>query len=57
MTPLRIKEIQAVSCFLDTNRILLRRVLEDELLEVQERPFVVHFLSDLDHGFPRVLRC
>ena len=57
MTPLRIKEIQAVSRFLDTNRILLRRVLEDELLEVQERPFVVHFLSDLDHGFPRVLRC
>lgn len=56
MTPLRVKEIQAIPGFLDTNRILLGRVLEDKLLEVQERPLVVHFLSNLNHRFPCVLR-
>jgi hypothetical protein len=31
-------------------------MLEDQLLEVKERPLVVDFLSDLNHRSPGVLR-
>jgi hypothetical protein len=35
----------------------LCRVLEDKLFEIQESSLVVHFLSNLYHGFPSVLGC
>lgn len=57
MTPLTVEEIQPVLHLLHRDRILLCSVLQDELFEVQERPFVRNFLSDLDERLPGVLRC
>lgn len=51
----RIKEVKSVLDFLDTDRVLVGVVLEDELLEIQERPLVVDLLADLDERTPRVL--
>lgn len=56
MTPLAIKEIQAVPYFLDRYRILLRTMLQDKLFEKQERAFVRDLLTDLNERLPRVLR-
>lgn len=56
MTPLAIKEIQAIPDFLDTYRILLCAVPQDELFEKQKRAFVRDLLADLNKRLPRVLR-
>lgn len=51
----REEKVETVLDFGDLERVLVHAVLEDELLEVQERPLVVDFLSDLDEGTPGVL--
>lgn len=51
----REEKVETVLDFGDLEGILVHAVLEDELLEVQERPLVVDFLSDLDEGTPGVL--
>lgn len=56
MTPLTIEEVETVLHLLQGNCILLRPVLQDKLLEVQERTFMWNFLPDLNKGLPSVLR-
>ena len=56
MAPRTVEEVEAVAHLLHRDRILLRAVLEDELLEEEERPFVWNLLSDLYQSFPGVLR-
>lgn len=51
----REEKVETVLDFGDLESVLVHAVLEDELLEVQERPLVVDFLSDLDEGTPGVL--
>ena len=51
----REEKVETVLDFGDLEGVLVHAVLEDELLEVQERPLVVDFLSDLDEGAPGVL--
>lgn len=45
---LAVKEVEAVFHFLYRDSVLLGRVLENELFEEEEGPFVRDFLSDLD---------
>ena len=56
MAPTRIKEIQAILHLLHRDCVLLSAVLEDELLEEKERPFVRDLLADLNHRLPGVFR-
>jgi len=56
MTPLAIEEVQTVLHLFQGNCILLRPVLQDELLKVQECAFMWNFLPDLDKCLPGVLR-
>lgn len=51
-----VEEIQAILDFFYGDGILLCVVLDDKLLEVQERPFVRDLLADLDQSFPGVFR-
>lgn len=51
----RIEEVEAVLDLLHRDGVLVGVVLEDELLEVEERPLVVDLLSHLDKRAPRVL--
>lgn len=57
MTPLREEEIETILDFFNAHGIFICTVFEDELFEVEERPFMVDFLADLDEGFPCVLGC
>lgn len=57
MTSLRIEEVQSVLDLLDADRILVGTVLQDELLQIQERPLVRHFLTDLNDRLPSILGC
>lgn len=54
MIPLRIVKIQAILDFPDIDRIFVRRVLQNELFEVQERSLVWHLLAHLDDSSPCV---
>ena len=56
MLPRRVEEVEPVARLLDRQRVSIRAVLEDELLEVVERPLVVDLLPDLHQRPPRVLR-
>lgn len=56
MTSLRVEEIQSVLHLLHRDRILLRAVLQDQLLQEQERPLVWDLLPDLHQCLPCVLR-
>lgn len=56
MTPGRVEEIKTVSDLLNRDGILLRAVLENKLLQVEECPFVGNFLSNLHQCSPGVLR-
>ena len=55
MTSLCIEEIQPILDLLDGYRVLIRPVLENKLLEVQECPLVRDFLAYLHDGLPGVL--
>jgi len=52
---LREEEVYPVVHFFDVDCVLVRAVLEDELLEVQERALVRDFLPDLHAGAPGVV--
>jgi hypothetical protein len=53
---LTVKEIETIPHLLHRDCILLRAVLQDQLLEEQERPFMWHFLAHLHECLPRVFR-
>jgi hypothetical protein len=55
MIPSGVEEVQTVLDLLYGYRVFLNAVLEDELLEEEESPFMRHLLANLDDGFPRVL--
>lgn len=57
MTPLREEEIETILDFFNADSIFICAVFEDELFEVEERPFMVDFLADLNESFPGVLGC
>lgn len=57
MIPMCKEEIEAIFDFFDADSVFVCAVFEDELFEVEERPFVVDFLADLDERFPGVLGC
>lgn len=52
---LRKIEIQAVLRFLDIDCLLVGTRLQNQLLQVQERAFVGHLLSNLNRGSPCVV--
>ena len=56
VTSLRVEEIQPILHLLHRDRVLLRAVIQDQLLQVQERPFMRDLLADLHQCLPRVLR-
>ena len=56
MTPLAVEKVQSILHLLHRDRVLLRSVLEDELLEEEERPLVRNLLPDLHESLPSVLR-
>lgn len=56
MRTIAIEEIEAVANLLDRYRVFLCVVLEDELLEVEKGALVGDFLTDLNEGFPGILR-
>lgn len=51
----RVEEVESVLDLLHADRILVGVVLEDELLEVEERPLVVDLLANLHERAPGVL--
>lgn len=51
----RVEKVETVLDLGDLKRVLVDAVLEDELLEVQERALVVDLLPDLDERAPGVL--
>lgn len=55
MISLRKIEIQAVLRFLDIDCLLVGTSLQNQLLQVQERAFVGHLLSNLNRGPPCVV--
>jgi hypothetical protein len=50
-----VEKVESILGFFDSDRVLVGAVFEDELLEVEECPFVVDFLSHLDESPPCVL--
>ena len=57
MTPRAVEKVKTVSDFFYRDRILLRAMLQDELLEEQEGSFMRNFLSDLHECFPGIFSC
>lgn len=55
MTSLRVVKVKTIFDLFDRNRILVRSVFENELLEIQESTFMIDFLPHLDNGLPSVL--
>lgn len=51
-----VEEVESVLDLGDRNGVLVRAVLEDELLQVEEGAFVVNLLPHLDHCSPGVFR-
>lgn len=51
-----VEKVETVLDLLDTDRVLVGVVLQDELLEVEEGALVVDLLADLDERSPSVLR-
>jgi hypothetical protein len=49
-----VEEVEAILDFLDRDGIFLCTVLNDKLLEEQERSLMRDLLSDLDESFPGV---
>ena len=56
VAPRAVEEVQPILHLFHRDRVLLRAVLEDELLEEQERPLVRNLLPDLHESLPGVLR-
>ena len=56
VTARTIEEVETIFDLLDRDRLLLRAVLEDELLEEEERTLVRDLLPDLHERLPGVLR-
>lgn len=55
MIPLGEEEIDTIAGLFDIGRIVVRVVLKNELLEMEERPLVRNVLSHLHAGTPMVL--
>lgn len=55
MISLRKVEIQAILSFLNVDCILVGAGLQNQLLQVQERPLVRDLLPNLDRGSPGVV--
>lgn len=53
----RIEEIETILDLLHADRILVRVVLQNELLEVEESALVIDLLAHLNQRFPGVLGC
>lgn len=49
------EKVQPLLSLLDVECILIGPVLEDQLLQIQEGPFMRNLLAHLHHSFPRVL--
>lgn len=43
-------KVEAMLCLLNVDRILMGAILQDQLLEVEERPLVWHLLPNLNDG-------
>jgi hypothetical protein len=54
MISLTVEEIESIPDLLYRDRILLRAMLQDQLLQKQKCPLMRHFLSYLHKGFPGV---
>lgn len=50
-----VEEVETVLDFRDADRVLVGIVLQNQLLEVQERPLVVDLLANLNQRAPGVL--
>lgn len=55
MIPLRVEKVETLPSFLNADCVFVRPVFKNQLLQVQERPLVWNFLSDLNNGLPGVL--
>lgn len=54
MTALAVEEIEPIPDLLDGNRVLLGAVLQNQLLEEEEGPFMGHFLAHLHERLPSI---